>query len=283
VRDGVALYDLRQPPDETLLERLVQSGFLTRRSTRLDDGEMRAQGWTPRCIVVRPREAGDVRALSGLDAPVIAICPRDEALVVQALEAGADSVAVEPVSRLELEARIAALMRAGKEPPRGSGVYTIGGITIDEHGYSATRDGRRVALTPTEFRVLCCLARRAGRPVSMDAIAREVLGSANGAGARSAGFHVRGLRRKLFGVADLVYRRGAGYRLVLREPGEGVDDGYGGFDQACGLGHTGARGGLRAKRPLAPVGASRPDAGRARVAGGGHAGRAAAAAGAGRV
>jgi DNA-binding response OmpR family regulator len=56
--------------------------------------------------------------------------------------------------------------------PPGGGVITVGALQLDPWRQEATLAGRTLALTPTEFRVLLCLAQQAGTMVSYAQLVR---------------------------------------------------------------------------------------------------------------
>ena len=59
------------------------------------------------------------------------------------------------------------------------------------------RDGRPVHLTPTEFRLLACLVRQRGRPVTHAELLREVWGPGYADETANLAVYIRYLREKL--------------------------------------------------------------------------------------
>jgi two-component system response regulator MprA len=82
------------------------------------------------------------------------------------LRAGADDYLVKPFAVAELVARLRSLVR--RAPP--------GGLTLRPAGRLLVRDGRQVALNPTEYRVVEALLERPGVPVGRDALLERVWG-----------------------------------------------------------------------------------------------------------
>ena len=215
----VLLFESTTAQDGRLGRQLAQAGFVVQRANGTVAGappdlavlraEGRVDGWLSRSL----------RELSGI--PAVVICAaHDENLIVGCLEAGADRVLVEPVSRRELAARLRAVAvsarRAGP-PPQRDGRYHVGNLVIDTGVHRATKGGRALALTPTEFRLLVALARRAAETVPYPDLISEVW---NGTGAEHADnlrLYVHYLRAKLGDDAArprlIVNERGAGYRL----------------------------------------------------------------------
>ncbi|MEK9811284.1 MAG: winged helix-turn-helix domain-containing protein, partial [Candidatus Nanopelagicales bacterium] len=92
-------------------------------------------------------------------------------------------------------ARLRARIRRTEEP--GSGTLTIGDVTIDIAGHSVRRDDAIIALTPLEFDLLVCLARRPGQVFSREALLQEVWGYRHAADTRLVNVHVQRLRAKV--------------------------------------------------------------------------------------
>jgi two-component system OmpR family response regulator len=94
---------------------------------------------------------------------IVTSAKREEDDRVAVLDHGADDYLVKPFTVRELLARIRAVLRRS-EPQEA--VVTIGGVTIDFAGRTATCGGLRVTLTAQEFAVLECLARHRGQVVT---------------------------------------------------------------------------------------------------------------------
>lgn len=99
-----------------------------------------------------------------------ALAREDE--VVHGLDVGADDYLTKPFGIREMLARVNALARRSlPEPARG--VVAVGDILIDADRYVVTVRDERVELTRTEFRLLHCLARHAGRVVPARTLIHE--------------------------------------------------------------------------------------------------------------
>jgi two-component system response regulator MtrA len=79
--------------------------------------------------------------------------------LVVGLELGADDYVTKPFELPELVARLRAVLRRSVAQP-GDRVIAVDGLEIDPAGFTVTRQGRELALTATEFRLLLELARR---------------------------------------------------------------------------------------------------------------------------
>jgi DNA-binding response OmpR family regulator len=135
----------------------------------------------------------------------------DLAYAQVAVEAGADDFLVVPAEPTELLLRVSKLARS-------SHIIQVGNLEIDLVAWRVSSQGHRVQLSPVEFRLLACLAKRAGQMVSHATILEEVWGwkAEYGALAQVKNY-VRRLRKKI--EVDLhcpqyvITIPGEGYRL----------------------------------------------------------------------
>ena len=129
-------------------------------------------------------------------------------------EIGVDDYLAKPFVTDELIARVkAVLRRAGVVPA----TVRVGDLVIDEAAGVAEREGVRLPLTATEFRLLCYLAAHRDRVLSSVQILSQVWGYEQYAD-NLVQVHVSALRRKMeaHGPRLLHTERGLGY--VLRAP-----------------------------------------------------------------
>lgn len=151
-------------------------------------------------------------------APIIVLSARDgQADKVAALDAGAVDFVTKPFGMDELLARLRAALR--RNSVNGSPVLRTDTFTIDLAAKKASRAGRDVRLTPTEWHLLEVLARAPGRLVGHRQLLREVWGPAYEEQTHYLRVHIGALRRKLEQVpatpAHLLTEPGMGYRLEL--------------------------------------------------------------------
>ena len=161
------------------------------------------------------------RLKEGYHTPVIMLTARDTvADRVLGLDAGADDYLVKPFALRELEARIRALLRRGRtqESAQG-GELRVDDVCIDVAGHRVTRQGREVKVSPTGFRILCELARRAPALVRREELERRLWGD-DLPGGSALRTHIHELRQHLdkpFGSPVLHTISHVGYRLGREE------------------------------------------------------------------
>ena len=162
-----------------------------------------------------------LREEHGVQVPVIMLTARDTvADRVLGLDAGADDYLVKPFALRELEARIRALLRRGRtqESAQG-GELRVDDVCIDVAGHRVTRQGREVKVSPTGFRILCELARRAPALVRREELERRLWGD-DLPGGSALRTHIHELRQHLdkpFGSPVLHTISHVGYRLGREE------------------------------------------------------------------
>jgi two-component system, OmpR family, KDP operon response regulator KdpE len=155
--------------------------------------------------------------------PVVVLTAVDsERDKVTALDLGADDYVTKPFGVAELMARVRVALRhgarSGADRPR---VVRAGEVAIDLDAKLVTRDGTRVRLTPTEYRLLETLATNAGRLCTHRFLLERVWGPGYGDESQYLRVYMANLRRKLDDPAApqlLLTEPGMGYRFVVPEP-----------------------------------------------------------------
>jgi DNA-binding response OmpR family regulator len=131
--------------------------------------------------------------------------------ILAGFDAGADDYILKSRPRLELLARVAAVLR---RTHAAALVWRVGDLVVDEHSGVVTRGGSVVALTETEFRLLVVLVRHEGITLSKRQLLILVWGD-DSYGGNVVERHVSRLRRKLetYGPGVIHTVRGFGYVL----------------------------------------------------------------------
>jgi phosphate regulon transcriptional regulator PhoB len=136
-----------------------------------------------------------IRATSKV--PIIMLTARAEEIDrIVGLELGADDYVVKPFSPRELVARAKAILRRGTSAAEESEVLTFPGLRIDRTQHRVEVDGDEVHLTPTEFRLLWCLASRPARVFSRAELLDRIWGYDSESDARTVDVHIKRLRQK---------------------------------------------------------------------------------------
>jgi two-component system OmpR family response regulator len=101
---------------------------------------------------------------AGFDMSVVFLTARDATEdKVAGLTVGGDDYVTKPFSLEELIARIRAVLRRTQAASRGKERLGFADLEIDEDAYEVRRQGVRLELTPTEFKLLRYLVANAGR------------------------------------------------------------------------------------------------------------------------
>jgi two-component system OmpR family response regulator len=161
--------------------------------------------------VVRRLRAGrrhvPVLFLSARDAP------EDK---VNGLTLGGDDYVTKPFHLPELIARIQAVLR--RAGGGGDGALAVGDLTLDPLDQAVHRDGKRVRLSPTEFRLLHCLLAHAGHTVPKQRILEEVWRYDFAGDTSIVDTYISYLRRKVDTAEPKLIHTVHGVGYVLRVP-----------------------------------------------------------------
>jgi two-component system response regulator MtrA len=155
----------------------------------------------------------EIRLESGV--PIVMLTAKTDTVdVVVGLESGADDYVVKPFKPKELVARVRARLRRSDDPKPES--LSIGDLDIDIAGHAVRRDGGTIPLTPLEFDLLACLARRPWQVFTREELLEKVWGYRHAADTRLVNVHVQRLRSKVERDPEhpeiVVTVRGVGYK-----------------------------------------------------------------------
>ena len=150
--------------------------------------------------------------------PILILTARTETSDrVVGLDAGADDYLPKPYVLDELLARIRALLR--RTGVSAGETLSVADLELDLSGRLATRAGRKIELTKTEFDLLELLVRNRGIVLDRETIHDRIWGYDFGPDSKNLAVYIGYLRRKLETDAEpklLHTVRGVGY--VVREP-----------------------------------------------------------------
>jgi DNA-binding response OmpR family regulator len=135
--------------------------------------------------------------------PIIIITARGQDQdKVRGLDLGADDYLTKPFSVDELLARVRAVLRrsqfTAREYSQGlRATTTSGDLVIDYSQHMVMLNGREIALTPTEYRIIAYLAQNVGRVVTQDLLLEHVWGQEYLGESHMLQVNINRLRRKL--------------------------------------------------------------------------------------
>jgi DNA-binding response OmpR family regulator len=140
--------------------------------------------------------------------------------VVRGLDLGADDYVVKPFSVNELVARVKAVLHRNRFPQEvPQPAFASGDLFIDFSQHQVKIADREILLTPTEYRVLCLLARNAGRILTYEQILTGVWGREYRSDTRVLQVLMGRLRKQLGDSADMpkyiTTRPGVGYSFNI--------------------------------------------------------------------
>lgn len=137
----------------------------------------------------------------GSSMPILMLTGRDaNADIVRGLNSGADDYLTKPFSFEVLLARLRALTRRTTRVSLPS--LQIGDLFLDTAAHEVRRGPVSILLTPTEFSILECLMRRAGRVVPRQALIEDVWGHERDIENNTLDAFIRLLRSKLDANAE---------------------------------------------------------------------------------
>jgi DNA-binding response OmpR family regulator len=138
--------------------------------------------------------------------------------IVTGLEAGADDYITKPFQPSVFTARVKALLRrlhqksAPKENSKDEWIF--GSLKVNMASYEVHCCDEKIHLTPSEFKLMACMAQNQGRVMTRDQLIELIQGEGINVTGRTIDTHIFGLRKKLSDCADWIETiRGVGYRI----------------------------------------------------------------------
>ncbi|MBI4844764.1 MAG: response regulator transcription factor [Nitrospirae bacterium] len=130
------------------------------------------------------------------DIPIIMLTAKNEEEdKIKGLGAGADDYVVKPFSPREVTARVKALLRrTGK---KSLARFNNGDLVIDSEKFKVIKGGADIVLTPTEFKLLKCLAEHPEQVFSRLQLVNVILGYDYEGYDRTIDAHVKNIRHKI--------------------------------------------------------------------------------------
>ena len=140
-----------------------------------------------------------------------------EELKVRALEAGADDYITKPFGVPELLARMRVALRHSATQASGCEIliFQQGDLKIDFEAREVTLRGKRLELTPIEYRLLSALAKHAGKVVTNRQLLSEVWGNNYSDESQYLRVYVGTLRKKFDDPSLIQNEPRIGYRLQV--------------------------------------------------------------------
>ena len=131
------------------------------------------------------------------DVPIIMLTAKsDEDDRIRGLGIGADDYVVKPFSPRELVARVKALLRRVKGP-KDVISFNKGDLVLDSARFEVRKKASPVVLTPTEFKLLQCLADHPGQVFTRLQLVNVILGYDFEGYDRTIDAHVKNIRHKI--------------------------------------------------------------------------------------
>jgi len=211
--------------DEVAIRRLLKvslksQGYDILEAINGQDGIQQAAQHKPDLIILDlglPDMDGlkTLKAIRGWSAvPVIVLTVRDfESDKVSLLDAGANDYVTKPFGVPELLARVRAALRSF-QADGGEPVIKNGQLEIDLAAHAVKLKGEEIKLTDTEYRLLCLLAKNAGKLLTQRQLLKEIWGI-------SAIEHTHYLRIYVAQLRHKLEEDPARPNLIITEPGVG--------------------------------------------------------------
>jgi two-component system KDP operon response regulator KdpE len=218
--------------DEAQIRRFLRlsleaHGYQVKESPNGNEGMALVHSAKPDCVILDL----SLPDIDGLDVlrrirewfsnPVIVLSVRNsENDKIELLDAGANDYLTKPFSMGEFLARIRAVLR-GVVPGADDGIFRNGTLEVNFPKREILVSGKEIKLTPTEYSLLCLLAKHAGKVVTHGQIIREIWGSQVHPDESYLRVYMLQIRRKIEDDPSnpkiIVTEPGVGYRMLMAE------------------------------------------------------------------
>jgi two-component system phosphate regulon response regulator PhoB len=147
--------------------------------------------------------------------PVVMVTAKGEEVDrIVGFELGADDYVVKPFSVRELILRVRSILRRADVSALAPERFELGKLRVDRAAHRVWVEGKEVALTALELRLLVMLYDRRGRVQSRELLLDEVWGTDTDVTSRNVDTHVKRVREKLGPAGEYIETvRGVGYRF----------------------------------------------------------------------
>ena len=150
------------------------------------------------------------------DIPIIFLTGRtDSADELNGILRGGDDYITKPFSMLILGKRITALLRRATNKATASAV-SLGSVTVDFAGYTATDENGKIDITPKELEILKVLIDNKGLVLSRNQIIDDVWGYDCDVIDRTIDAYIRNIRKKLR-LDCITTVKGIGYKFEMEQ------------------------------------------------------------------
>lgn len=121
-----------------------------------------------------------IREMSDVPIVMLTGIRKSEEDIVRGLDYGADEYLLKPVGSRELVSRVQAVLRRAEAPPSSDAereiFYSDGVLAVDVADRKVVVNGKRMKLTPTEFKLLAILAENPGHILTHTQLLEKVWG-----------------------------------------------------------------------------------------------------------
>jgi two-component system KDP operon response regulator KdpE len=187
VKGNILVVDDEPQITRVLKTTLSSHGYAVRSAANGQEAIDEMKTWSPDLIITdlrMPKMDGLElcrRVRSGSRIPLIVLSVKgEEAIKVQALDAGAGDYITKPFSVNELLARVrVALRRSGRPEEPDTPLIEVGDFLIDIPLRAVTVKNQEIHLTPKEFDLLVYLAKHPGKVITHRALLSAVWGPHN--------------------------------------------------------------------------------------------------------